>query len=339
MSSRNNFNIELIRFFAVLAVILVHMSMGDFYSLLKSGNVVSWAVDSFYFSLTRFCVPVFFIISAHLVFTSKSEKKWYERIIKLIIPFVAWSIIYYLFNGGRDIAEMFKMMLTATTSFHLWFIPAFIGYSILLPTIKAAFTEENKEKFKHVPILIFIFTILTPTIAILLRQFTGDDFSYVYGFQQFYLALPAYLTYAFCYPYLHKKIKPTKGMIIFSSLTIFNWILVSYLSIRNDSANEDLYGFTTAIVFIASFYFFNSIMSMDFSFVNNKIRSFIMSVGKYSFGIYLCHWFVFDFLTRHGFYFTSKEVYSPIANTVLVFIFSYLLILTIKKIKYINKIA
>jgi hypothetical protein len=75
---------------------------GHFYdALLMHENKLSWIVSNLYYSLTRFCVPIFFIISAYLVFNNKSNKKWHERLVRLGLPFVAWSAIYYVYGGGR----------------------------------------------------------------------------------------------------------------------------------------------------------------------------------------------------------------------------------------------
>jgi surface polysaccharide O-acyltransferase-like enzyme len=109
MSNQKSLNIELLRCLAVISVILIHMTMGHFYdALLMHENKLSWIVSNLYYSLTRFCVPIFFIISAYLVFNNKSNKKWHERLVRLGLPFVAWSAIYYVYGGGRDASEFLK---------------------------------------------------------------------------------------------------------------------------------------------------------------------------------------------------------------------------------------
>ena len=54
-------NIEILRALAIVSVILIHMSMGHFYDLnLMSNDFFAWVTNNIYYTLTRFCVPVFF---------------------------------------------------------------------------------------------------------------------------------------------------------------------------------------------------------------------------------------------------------------------------------------
>lgn len=339
MNNRNDFNVELLRFFAVLSVILVHMSMGYFYSLMDSGDYLYWSINSFYFSLTRFCVPVFFIASAYLAFTYETKSKWFQKLKKLSIPYIAWSIIYFYWNGGGSVNDLISKTFLATTSFHLWFIPAFIGFSILLPLIKAALIEKNKDNLRHIVVFVFIFVVIIPTIVTAINVVTGTDHSYLYAINQFCLSLPAYLIYALAFPYLHKRINPKKGICAFIALVLLSWAIVTYLSLNKNKPDELLYGYTTLFVFAESFLIFNAVASMDLSSMNVRVKKFIKSVGRCSFGIYLCHWFIFDFLNMNGFILHGHPVIAPILNTIIVFVVSYLIILLAKKIPVVNRIV
>ncbi|HBV7788731.1 acyltransferase [Escherichia coli] len=338
MSNRNDLNVEVLRLFAVLSVILVHMSMGYFYSLMGSGESLYWSVNSFYFSVTRFCVPIFFIASAYLAFTYESKSTWLQKLKKLMVPYLAWSIIYFYWNGGSSVFDLISKTFLATTSFHLWFIPAFIGFSIILPIIKSAFTEENKERFRHIVVFVFMFIVLIPTIVTAFNVVTGTDHSYLYAINQFCLALPAYLIYALAFPYLHKRINPKKGLFAFLTLVLINWGVVTSLSLHNNKPDEYLYGYTTLFVFFESFIIFNVITSIDMSSMNKKISSFVKSVGNCSFGIYLCHWLIFEVLNRNSLIVHEHPLLAPLVNTLIVFTASYLFVYLLKKVKYVNRL-
>lgn len=315
------------------------MSMGYFYSLMGNGDNLYWSVNSFYFSLTRFCVPIFFIASAYLAFTYESKSTWSQKLKKLMVPYLAWSIIYFYWNGGDSVYDLISKTFLATTSFHLWFIPAFIGFSIILPIIKTALTEENKEKFRHIVVSVFLFVVIIPTIVTAFNVVTGTDHSYLYSINQFCLSLPAYLIYALAFPYLHKKINPAKGLLAFLVLVFINWGIVTFISLYNNKPDEYLYGYTTLFVFFESFILFNAIKSIDMTSMNKKFSLFVKSVGNCSFGIYLCHWLVFEILNRNGLIVHGHPLSAPLANTLIVFTISYLLVFFAKRIKYVNKIV
>lgn len=60
-------NIEILRALAIVSVILIHMSMGHFYDLnLMSNDFFAWVTNNIYYTLTRFCVPVF-LLSLHIL--------------------------------------------------------------------------------------------------------------------------------------------------------------------------------------------------------------------------------------------------------------------------------
>jgi len=75
-------------------------------------------------------------------------------------------------------------------------------------------------------VLLFIFSILTPSAIVLLNYFYGG-YDFLYGLGNFGFTLPGLLIFAF----------------------------------------EYFYSYATPLVFISSFVLFNSIMSIDFSFL------------------------------------------------------------------------
>lgn len=333
MSNQKSLNIELLRCLAVISVILIHMTMGHFYdALLMHENKLSWIVSNLYYSLTRFCVPIFFIISAYLVFNNKSNKKWHERLVRLGLPFVAWSAIYYVYGGGRDASEFLKKILTENTSFHLWFFPPFIGYTLLLPAIKILFISENKDKFKYIFVIIFLSSIFTPSLIMLLNYFIGG-YSFIYGISNFCLTLPPLLVYGFAFSYFYKKVNVVSWFVGYLVIIILNMMINIIISNKLGTPNEWFYGYTSVLVFISSFVLFNVVMSMNLSFLPEMAGKVVLIVGQCSLGIYLSHWLVFLILSKHGLLFSGRAIVDPILNTVIVFCASIAFTLVVRIIK------
>lgn len=337
MACIKSFNIELLRVIATISVVLIHMTMWNFHDpSIMNGSKLAWIANNIYFTLTRFCVPIFFIISAYLVFNNKSHKNWPERLMRIGAPFLLWSLIYFLYDGGTDFFDFIKKLLTKTTSFHLWFLPAFIGYSLLLPAIKFLLSGEEKDKFKHIVILIFLSSIVLPSVVFFLNVFFGG-YDFLLNLKQFNLTFPPLLIYALAYPYLHKKVNPIKCLFIYICIVSFNLALNVFISYKLLKPNEFFYGYSTILVFISSYIFFNAIMSIDFSFAPAFFRKLIILISQCSFGIYLSHWLIFLLLKEYDLLFFGSTTFSPVINTMIVFttaLFFVFLIRFIKPLRY-----
>lgn len=333
MNHSKNFNIELLRFVAILAVILIHMSMSHFYdSALMRTNFTAWFFNNIYYTATRFCVPIFFIITAYITFNSTTKKNWKQKIIRLGVPYLVWSYIYYLYSGGHGVMGFLKKIIGENTAFHLWFIPAFIGYTLLLPALKKIYSNGDKEKFRHLFFTIFSFSIVAPTFLLTSRLIEGD-FKFLYGLHHFSMNLPAFLVYGFAFPYFYKKINFIKGTTLYLLLIFLNLYLNVKISTTFDTPDESLYGFTTTLVFISSYILFNTIMNIEFSFIPDFICSFIYKAGECAFGIYLSHWVIYLILDKNEMLVHNRAIVDPLINTAIVFTFTFILVLICRKIK------
>lgn len=336
MENKKILNIEILRVMAIIAVVLIHMTIPYFYDInLMNGNYTAWAFNNLYNAISRFCVPVFFIISAYLSFNGKSSKGVASRIKRLAIPYISWSAIYFLYNGGSDIIEFIKKITTSNTSFHLWFLPPFIGYTLLLPAIKKMVSLDDGESQKYIIIIITIASILPQAVIYAMNTFYGD-YSFLSGVNNFGLSFPSLLTYAIAFPLLYRKVSITKCVFLYSAMVALNLLVSLLVSEKTGKTDTFFYGYTTPFVFISSFILFNIIMSADLSFISGFAKKTIISIGDCSFGVYLSHWIVYLILGRYGMVFTGRAIIDPLLNTVIVFLISFYLIYALKKIKYLR---
>ncbi|NCH56269.1 acyltransferase [Cronobacter muytjensii] len=337
MNAKRNINIETLRTMAVFSVILIHMAVPVFHSKeVMNSDISLWLVSNLYYTISRFCVPIFFIIATYIAFNSLSKNMGFlSRIKRIGVPYVFWSTLYYIFNGGDDVFNLIKLTLTKYTSVHLWFLPAFLGFVLFLPAVKKILDNDSLRELRYLPILVFLFSVVLPSTTHFLNTFIGD-FSYLNGLNQFELNLPAYIAYALVFPYVYRKVNAVYYTFIFFFIVFVNAALNVLVSLKTGVPNEYYYQYTTPLVFISSYVLFNVFMSINLDAVYTPVKNLIYSIGMNSFGIYLVHWMVFMVLKRNNLIFEQISVTGPIANTLLVMAISFFIVMIIRRIKFAN---
>ncbi len=101
--------------------------------------------------ITRFAVPVFFLLSGLGLGISKRPMKlpdfWLCRLRKLAVPYILWSLFYYLLDGYEKLAgargfpqvsaPVFgQLLLRGGAASHLWFLPVLLELYLLYPFLK-----------------------------------------------------------------------------------------------------------------------------------------------------------------------------------------------------------
>lgn len=339
MERKKIINIEFMRVVAILSVILIHMSMNNFYDAgLIQSNIIAWVFNNIYYTLTRFCVPAFFIISAYISFNGKSNSGWVDRVTRLGIPYIFWSAVYYYYQGGDDLFELFKKLTTSVTSFHLWFIPPFLGFTLFLPAIKKVFSGDDGGSYLYISILVVFFAIVLPSVVAFMNYFYGG-YDFLYGMNGYGLSLPALLAYGFAFPFLYKKCNVIIWSIIYLVIVSITLLINVFATLKLGKPDEFFYGYTTPLVFISSFILFNIIMSVDFSKMPKAIELVICKIAECSFGVYLVHWLVFMVLDKYGLIIHGRAIAGPIINVMIVFFISFSIIYTIRLVKPLRKIV
>ena len=226
-------NLDYLRIFSALAVIILHTSAQNWYSI--PTNTLSWQIFNLFDSIVRWSVPVFIMISGALFLNKKKEiKEIYSKyILRLATSFIFWGIIYgIVFNYGK------KTIFVG--AYHMWFIPTIIGIYMCLPILYKI--VESKDIERYFLLLGTLFTIFIPQIITLLNDFgnflaklaqimqtnySNLNLHLVLGFT-FYFILGHYLMQAS----IKKKIRTLIYLIgLLGFISTFS--LTAYLSIKN----------------------------------------------------------------------------------------------------------
>lgn len=90
-------DIDFVRVIACFAVILIHVS-SDYVEFLNVNSYVWW-VANFYDSISRFCVPIFIMVSGAILLDREPEKYHIKnRVLKIVKPYLGASLIYTLYH-------------------------------------------------------------------------------------------------------------------------------------------------------------------------------------------------------------------------------------------------
>lgn len=274
--TRNNM-VQIFRALAIIAVVMIHTTpLGNYQVLCRP--------------FINFSVATFLFLSGYL--TKVDNKNWSvyfkKRIIRVMIPYVIWTILYTL--ASHNIGKLPKNLLTANAAAPMYYIFVYIQFVLLTPLLGKLITSKY----------LFIGWIVAPVSVLFFKYYwllTGQErnshLSLIWsnaclGWFTFYylgLVLGNHII----------EIKYTlKGLTIcyFASILIqilegYGWLM---LGETNCGTQIKLSSFLTSSLFLLIIYTFFKEGKYD---INNK---FLRMLGDYSFGIYLCHIMVMNIL-------------------------------------------
>ncbi|AFJ47256.1 acyltransferase [Shimwellia blattae] len=342
VKNSRNVNIELLRCIAIFCVLFIHLSSPFFYSNeLFENHSKYWLVNNIYYASSRFSVPVFFMVTAHLCLNSNGSYDITKRVKKLFIPFLFWSGVYFYYgdySGSHGLFDYVKAIIFNKTSTHLWFIPAFIGYVILLPLIKTYFIKSNDSGKPIIGVSILVYVTLIPFSATCLTAM-GYDSSFIWGSRQYNVSIAEFIVFPITL-YFASKVRELPAFLYFL-IFIVSVSIVAYLNVyasyNQEKITELFFNYTSPLVIISSICVFKFFMKTNIKSV--ILSGFINALGGLSFGIYLSHIMVRNILQHYDLISWSNPAISPIINTVVIFTISAAMIFVIKKIPVIRRVA
>lgn len=158
--------LDFLRCLAIFLVIVLHSNApvlvnAAFY------QVPSWYLCMFLDPINRSGVPLFFMISGYLLLSRDSTKevgKFYKHNIpKLLIPLIAWNLIYVLarirmFDDEISFKSFIEVLLNKGISYHMWFIYVLLAIYIFCPFLKRLIDGCTQAE-----LLVLICIVLFPT--------------------------------------------------------------------------------------------------------------------------------------------------------------------------------
>lgn len=165
--------IDWMRVAACFMVIIVH-STEPFYLGGEGALILTWQDafwSSFFDSFVRACVPLFIVASSYLQFPLHYSAGEFcrRRAVRILIPFVIWSIVYACV-WGEPVSNFRNLLMNFNyAAGHLWFVYMLIGVYLLMPLL-SPWAEKVGKKELQVYLGIWLFTTLIP----LIRDWVSD---------------------------------------------------------------------------------------------------------------------------------------------------------------------
>jgi peptidoglycan/LPS O-acetylase OafA/YrhL len=311
--------LDLCRGVAAFAVVILHADES------MTAQPAGW---SEILSLASFAVPFFLATSFYLIIqkltTSHKPIAWQTRLMRLLIPYGFWSVLYLGLNILRlmlkhypdplhkALTDPFGLVFLGRAGFHLYFIPLLIIGTLIIIAMQPLIRRQSSLLTRGGWVIASILIYQS------YRLFMLDGTAEISIFGDI-LALIGYAVR--CLPYIaialllaHPDVQPKlfNFTATFTSLTVFVLLNLSSLPLVLQAAYEPLTGFS-ALVFA---------LSISHQLKGNRL---IAQMGQYSFGIYLMHlavvevcWSIIQRIGR-----TTDSIVVPLGVAVLGFTISW----------------
>lgn len=279
--------IDLARFLGAFLVVLAHVVIHP----LIMGSGTYWAQTA-YFSVTRVAVPLFFMISGYLLLGKQESAGDFfrKRAMKVLIPFLVWSLIYLIFWNGEFADGDFSLpsilhgllkILRGPRAAHLWFFYALIALYLLTPTLRVFTAHATDRDLLYFCGLWYVVNSILPLIAQYTPIRIGLDFQLVTGYIGYYL-LGFYLG----------RIEPGRGRLLAAGwafglglLTTFTAIYLMSQAPHYDQFFEGYLSFNVVLMTAGAFFLLRAANSR----IPEALARAIRPLSRASLGIYLVH--------------------------------------------------
>ncbi|CAG1064913.1 O-acetyltransferase WecH [uncultured bacterium] len=132
---------DLLKIIAVYAVILIH-SAAPYVTGYETHGLRQWWAGNFYDSLSRWCIPVFIMLSGFFLIGKYRDDSmgsfFLRRFTRVFVPFIVWSFFYFLWRiyaNGEELrlSSFIPMLFMEPVYYHLWYMYLLMGLYLVAP--------------------------------------------------------------------------------------------------------------------------------------------------------------------------------------------------------------
>lgn len=292
--------VDLLRVVSAFAVVLLHLAA----CISQQPDSPHWLAGEIYDALTRWCVPVFVMVSGALLLDDAKRGEsagvfYRKRLGRLGWAFAFWVAFYVLFGWAdaaifktpHDFREVLHNILTGRPWSHLWFLYMIIGLYAVVPLLRRWILPlGNKAMFWLIAVLLVI-TSANNLWAILTDRPENPFIIWFLDYLGYFLA-------GYYLRYRARKILPTwlaLGLFIASvAMSVIGMNLILHAGGSVQFARW-FHHYQNPCVVVAS-------LSVFMLAMRSEVPAWAAALAPLTFGIYLVHPAVQHIIGRLGFY-------------------------------------
>ncbi len=295
-------NADVLRCLAIFMVVVLHAAGSMAFKYMRIDHGAWWA-SNLLDSLTRPCVPLFFMVSGYfLLDPSKQEALgtfFRKRVVKVVVPFLGWAIFYILWNVSYHLQpitlpDAIKEIITGPVYFHLWFVYTLIGLYLATPIMRLFVRHATRELALYFLGLWVISAGIVPVLDQFFGLHIGVEFFVVIGELGFFVAGG-----------LLRDVRLTRRQCAFAAALFvlagaFTVAITGLLTLNAGGKLGDFfYNYPTLNVMLMSFALFLIVKSLPFDRLldaHPRWRQAIISLSTKTLGIYFVHVVILELL-------------------------------------------
>ena len=299
LTTEKNFSLTFIQVVCAISVVTLHTN-GCFWTF--SSTERYWVTANIIESVFYFAVPIFFMISGItlLDYNKRYSTKEYfrKRIEKTLIPYIAWSLLGVIFRLATNtltfetltVKWVVNGLLSTSGIINLyWFFQPLFCIYLCIPVFAAIEEKKKKEIAEYILIIALLINILPPFLNTNLNL--GLQWPYSVS------VASGYIFWLWGGYYLYRFPPERKQKIIFYLLALLGLamhIIGTYkLSKEAGKIISNYKGYNNIPNVLYSIGVFLILKDIGEKIEHSKwLRKLITILGKYTFELYLLHWFI-----------------------------------------------
>ena len=327
------------RVLATVCVVLLHVASSALYKYNQVPNF-HWWIGNVYDSFVRFSVPLFLMITGTLLLGKQYAYPIFlkRKVLRILLPFVFWTAIYIVynfieppqFNGKLASQSNFWWILQQAkngSSYHLWYMYMLLGIYITIPLFANIIAKVRK-------LYLELFLLIWVLFISLSASYTSNS-----NFEWNLWYYMGYLGYVVLGYYLSTINTKSKRILSIAVVTFFIGLFITvygtyYYTDKIGLFYKNYYSYLIPNVLLMAASVYVLLKNGDIK-LNGVFKSARNIIDKHSYGIYLSHILVLNYLIMYG---IDWDLIHPLIGipltTIITLIVSVVIVYLISKIPF-----
>ena len=321
-----------------LGVIILHCN-GVFWQF-PTGRL--WYTSNFIETLFYWSAPVFFMISGATLLDYRERYStgiyFKKRLLRTLVPFIFWSIVsviyryYYCDWEFESLRDTLNGIINTKFMAVYWFFPSLFAVYMAIPLLSAVEKATRLTVFILISGLTFVFNTTLPVIFSLIGlEYNSSIQIPVTGGYLIYVLL-GYIISTIEMQFTGRLIVYFLGVVGF--LTQF--FGTNFLSLSSGEIVQTFKGYLNFPAVLQSVAVFTLFKYSCRKLKSNKIERICLKLSKYTFGVYLTHYYFVDKLPLLM-NINAGSIYWRTIGAIFIFIISTILCYVLSKIPMLRK--